>query len=111
MVPACLQGMQRAPSKRTEGIESLTVAFIFGLGPRAEESWGLELFLNRVLNSCDPSQGRRARTGFYWAGLRAPPNDAPSRRFHYDRYIDSGVVDKKSVLLFPVFAQRLAVIA
>src|SRR5882762_5984981 len=111
MVTACFQGMQRTPAKRTEGIESLAVALIFGLGPRAKQSVGLELFLNRVLNSCDPYQRRSDRNRFYWPGIPARPNAAPSRRFHDQRYTDRSVVDKKPVLVFSVFAQRLAVVA
>ena len=103
--------MQRTSAKRTEGIERLAVAFNFCLGVCAEKSVGLELFLNRVLNSCDPYQGRSDRNRFYWAGIPARQNAAPSRRFHDQRYMDRSVVDKKTVLLFPVFAQRLAVIA
>ncbi len=71
----------------------------------------MELSLNRVLNSCDPYQGRSDRNRFYRPRNPAGPNAAPSRRFHDQRHMDRGVVNKKTVLMFAVFTQRLAVIA
>src|SRR6266567_2380564 len=103
--------MQRTPAKRTEGIESLAVAFLFGFCFPADESVGLELFLNRVLNACDPYQGRSDRDRFYRPRNPAGPDAAPSRQFNDQRHVDSSVVDKKTVFVFAVFAQRLAVIA
>src|ERR1700732_1256404 len=99
------------PAKRTEGIERFAVAFLFGLGPRAEQSLGLELFLNRILNPRHAYQGWSHRNRFHRPGDPPRPNAAPSRWFHDQRHMNRGIVDKKTVLLFAVFAQRLAVIA
>jgi len=105
MVSACFEGMQWTPPKRTKGIESLAVAPLFGLGSSANQPLGLELFLNRVLDSCDPYQGRSDRNRFYRLGNPARPNAAPSRRFNDQRHMDRGVVNKKTVLMFAVFTQ------
>src|SRR5260370_14482543 len=111
VVGACFQGMQRAPAERTERIESLTVTFIFGFGARAEQSLGLELFLNRVLNSRDAYQRGSHRNRFDRPGNPSRPNAALSRRFHDQRHMNRGGVDKKTMLLFAVFTQRLPVVA
>ena len=78
---------------------------------RFEQRGRLKLLLDRIVHARQLQQRRSHRRRLHRLSLPARRNPASHGRFHDQRHMHRSVVDKKTVLVFSVFTQRLAVIA
>src|SRR5437773_12314195 len=103
--------MQRAPAERIQRVKSLAITTIFFVGCRAQQSSGIKLLFDSVLNTRGSKQRGRNGRGLHRARNATRPKAASSGKFHDQGHVHGGVVDEKSVLFFSVVTERLTVVA